>query len=41
MPIKKVDGGFKYGTSGKVYADRSKALRQAAAIKASQKARRK
>ena len=31
--------GFKYGKDGKCYADRNKAVRQAAAIKASQKRR--
>ena len=31
--------GHKYGKDGKCYADRNKAVRQAAAIKASQKRR--
>ena len=31
--------GFQYGDSGKCYADRGKAVRQAAAIKASQKSK--
>jgi hypothetical protein len=41
MPIKKCKtpkgkSGFKYGDSGKCYSDRSKAVKQAQAIKASQ-----
>lgn len=41
MPIKKVEGGYKYGTSGKTYKTRSGAVRQARAIRASQAAARK
>lgn len=37
MPIRKVKGGYKYGTTGKVYKTRSKALKQMKAIKASEK----
>lgn len=40
MPIRKVAGGYKYGTTGKVYRTRAGALKQMRAIKASQ-ARRK
>lgn len=41
MPIKKCTtktgkAGFKYGDSGKCYTERSKAVKQAQAIKASQ-----
>lgn len=36
MPIKKVKGGYKYGSKGKVYPHKSGALRQMRAIKASQ-----
>jgi hypothetical protein len=41
MPIKtcktpKGKSGYKYGDSGKCYSDRSKAVKQAQAIKASQ-----
>jgi len=35
MPIRKVKGGYKYGSSGKVYKSRKGAERQAAAIHAS------
>ena len=35
MPIKKVKGGYKYGSKGKVYKSRKKAVRQAKAIHAS------
>lgn len=36
MPIRKVKGGYQYGTKGKVYPKRSLAVRQMRAIKASQ-----
>jgi hypothetical protein len=36
MPIRKVNGGYKYGTRGKTYKSRSGALKQMRAIKASQ-----
>lgn len=36
MPIEKVKGGYRYGKSGKVYKERSKAVEQMRAIKASQ-----
>lgn len=36
MPVRKVKGGYKYGTKGKVYKSRAKADRQGRAIKASQ-----
>lgn len=35
MPIKKVKGGYKWGSSGKVYSSRAKAAKQAAAAYAS------
>jgi hypothetical protein len=40
-PCKLASGkkGFQYGDNGKCYADRGKAVRQAAAIKASQKSK--
>lgn len=43
MPVRKTSGGYKYGTSGKLYKGKgakAKAARQGRAIKASQ-ARRK
>lgn len=36
MPVRKTKGGFKYGTSGKVYKSKAKAAKQGRAIKASQ-----
>lgn len=35
MPIHKVNGGYKWGKSGKVYPTRKQAVRQAIAIYAS------
>lgn len=39
MPIKKVKGGYKFGSKGKVYKSRKKAVKQGRAIKISQKKR--
>ena len=36
MPVKKVKGGYKYGSKGKVYKRRSKVVKQVKAIKANQ-----
>lgn len=36
MPVKKVKGGYKWGTVGKVYPTRAQAGKQGRAIKASQ-----
>lgn len=36
MPIFKVKGGYRYGKHGKVYKQRSKAVKQGIAIKISQ-----
>lgn len=36
MPINKVNGGYRYGDTGKVYPDREDAIKQMKAIKASQ-----
>lgn len=36
MPVRKVKGGFKFGSVGKVYKSRAKAVKQGRAIKASQ-----
>lgn len=36
MPVRKVKGGYKWGTKGKVYRSKAKALRQGRAIKAAQ-----
>lgn len=41
MPVRKVKGGYKYGSKGKVYKKKSDAERQGRAIKASQARRRK
>lgn len=37
MPVRKVKGGYKYGSTGKVYKTKAKAEKQGRAIKASQK----
>ena len=36
MPVRKVKGGYKYGTVGKVYPTKAQAEKQWSAIKASQ-----
>ncbi len=36
MPVRKVKGGYKYGSKGKVYKTKAKAEIQGRAIKASQ-----
>ena len=41
MPVRKVKGGYRWGSTGKVYKQKSKALRQGRAIKASQAKRKK
>jgi len=41
MPVQKVAGGYKYGSKGKVYKSKSKAVKQGQAIKASQARRSK
>lgn len=41
MPVRKVKGGYKYGSEGKVYKKKSDAERQGRAIKASQARRKK
>ena len=40
MPVRKVKGGYRYGSKGKTYKVKAKAAKQGRAIKASQ-ARRK
>jgi hypothetical protein len=37
MPVRKVLGGYRWGSKGKIYKSRAKAVRQGKAIKASQK----
>lgn len=37
MPVRKVNGGFRYGTTGKVYKSKAKAIKQGIAIRASQR----
>ena len=39
MPVKKVSGGYKYGTKGKVYKSKEDAEKQGRAIRASQSRR--
>lgn len=41
MPVRKVSGGYKFGSKGKVYKSRAKAVIQGRAIKASQARARK
>ena len=41
MPVRKVKGGYRYGSRGKVYKTRAAAARQGRAIKASQARKRK
>ena len=36
MPVYKVNGGYRYGKTGKVYKSKAKAEKQGRAIKASQ-----
>lgn len=36
MPVRKVSGGYRYGTTGKVYRSKAKAERQGLAIRLSQ-----
>jgi len=36
MPVRKVKGGYQWGTSGKVYPTRAQAERQGRAVKAAQ-----
>lgn len=35
MPVRKVPGGYQYGTTGKVYKSRAKAVKQGQAIEIS------
>ena len=37
MPVKRVKGGYRYGTTGKVYKSKAKAVKQGIAIRASQR----
>jgi len=37
MPVKKVKGGYRYGSKGKTYKARSGAVRQGRAIKMNQR----
>jgi hypothetical protein len=41
MPVRKVKGGFRWGTKGKVYRSKAKAAKQGRAIKASQAKRKR
>ena len=40
MPVRKVKGGYRWGTSGKTYPTKTQAMQQGRAIKASQAKRR-
>lgn len=39
MPVRKVKGGYRYGTKGKVYKLRAKAVKQGRAIEISKRKR--
>ena len=41
MPVRKVSGGYRYGTTGKVYKKREDAEKQGRAIRAAQARRKK
>lgn len=41
MPVRKVKGGYKWGSRGKVYPTKAQAARQGRAIEASQARRRR
>jgi hypothetical protein len=41
VPIRKVSGGYKYGSTGKVYASKAKAAKQGRAIEASKHAKKR
>jgi hypothetical protein len=36
MPVRKVKGGYRWGSKGKVYKSKAKAARQGRAVKAAQ-----
>ena len=40
MPVHRVKGGYKYGSTGKVYKSREKAVKQAKAISISKRKKR-
>ena len=41
MPVRRVKGGYQYGTTGKIYKTKEEAEKQGRAIRASQAKRRK
>lgn len=41
MPVRKVKGGYRYGTSGKLYKTKAEAEKQGRAIRAAQAKRKK
>jgi hypothetical protein len=41
MPVRKVKGGYRWGSKGKVYRSKAKAAKQGRAIKASQAKRKR
>ena len=41
MPVRKIKGGYQYGTKGKIYKEKEDAEKQGWAIRASQKRRKK
>ena len=41
MPVRKVKGGYRWGTKGKIYKTKAEAAKQGRAIKASQARRKK
>jgi hypothetical protein len=41
MPVRKVQGGYRWGTTGKVYPTKAQAAKQGRAIEASKAAKKK
>lgn len=41
MPVRKVKGGYRYGTKGKIYPTKEQAEKQGKAIRISQKRKKK
>lgn len=41
MPVRKVKGGYRYGTKGKIYPTKEQAEKQGRAIRISQKRKKK
>lgn len=41
MPVKKVKGGYRYGTTGKIYKSKAAAEKQGRAIRAAKRTRKR